>query len=313
MRLRDILAVFSQYSKDIALVESGITNDSNNRRVEGISRFRIAIQQIENTGAFKSEIEDIKNINRTIFITHDDSVALSKDISSRLNSLSIKLQNKLNIATAVLSAVLPVQDQNSISIKLPKINDLKDTAYISEKLGKIFDQLLVNDFIQGETRLQNFDTGSEWLEVVFNSAKAASVVVSVVYSVIYLHREYIKNKEALEVIRNRRISNDIYENLSKQLLDENGRLLEEQAAKIAFEAGAEKNNQEYISRVKFCINELNVLIDKGLKFFPSSTSPSEIKNKLPDFSKNNIEEMLPEIKKLPEKTLKSVTTEENKP
>ncbi|MCW5198720.1 hypothetical protein VU06_03110, partial [Desulfobulbus sp. F3] len=268
MRLRDILAVFSRYSKDIVLTESGITNDSNNRRVEGISRFRIAIQQIENTGAFKKELEDVKNINKTIFIAHDDSVALSKDISSKLISLSIQLHNKLNISATVLSAILPQQDQNSISIKLPKIHNLKELSNIFGKLDVIFEQLIVNDFVEGRVNLQNLDTGSEWLEVVFDSAKSIGVVVSVIYSVVRLQREYIRNKEFLEIARNKKITNDIYENLGRQLLEENKRLLEEQAKGIAAEAGAD-NEHEYIERVKYGIKELTDLIDKGLKFFPA--------------------------------------------
>ncbi|CAK8721173.1 MAG: hypothetical protein CDV28_14610 [Candidatus Electronema aureum] len=315
MRLRDILSVFSRCVDNIVLAESGITNDANNRLVAGIVSFRRAIQELEATGAFKEHIDDIRNINKTIFMTHEDSLVLSKDLCVRLVSLLSQLRNKVNIAVSVLSAVLPPQDQNSISIKLPKIHDLKELSNISERLDRIFDQLIVNDFVKGKVSLQNLDTGSEWLEVVFNSAKAAGVVASVVYSVIYLQGEYIKNQEAVEVVRNRRIANDIYEKLSNQLIEENKKQLDEQAIKIAKEAGAvpeDKDYHEYSQRVKFCITEIDELVKLGLKFFPASTSPNEIQRKLPDFSKNSIEEMLPDIKKLPEKTSESETTEDKK-
>ena len=312
MRLRDILAIFSKYSKDIIFAESGIQNDSNNKRIDGLFRFRLAIQQIENTGAFQREIEEIKNINKTIFITHDDYTVLNKDVCSKLISLSFQMQSRLNVSVSVLSAILPPQDPNSISIKLPQIQDLKELSSISEKIDKLFEQLIVNDFVKGKVSLQNLDTGSEWLEVVFNSAQAAGVIVSVIYSVIHLQREYIRNKEFLEIARNKKITNDIYQNLSNQFLEENKKLLEEQAKGIAAEAGA-GNDHEYPERVKYVIKELTDLIDKGLKFFPASTSPSEIQSKLPDFTKNSIEEMLPEVKMLSEKTSETVTTEESKP
>jgi hypothetical protein len=93
--------------------------------------------------------------------------------------------------------------------------------------------------------------------------------------------------------------------VSNDLLEQNKKLLEEKVNEIAAEAGAASNDHEYSARVKFCIDELNKLIDKGLKFFPSSKSPSEVENKLPDFSKNTIEEMLPDVKKIPEKTSES--------
>lgn len=313
MRLRDILDIFSVYCKDISLAVLGIANDGNNKKVIGISKFRTAIEQIEETGAFNKEIDDIRKLNEAVFLSPEDVIVLNKEISEKIISLVGQLQKKIEVSSSVLTAILPSQDHNSISIKLPKINRLKDLSELSERLDKVFDQLLVNDFVIGEAKLQNFDTGSEWIEIVFSSSKALGLVVSLIYAVIFLKREHIKNQELLEVVRNRKVTNDIYENLSKELLEKNRKLLlEEQAVQIADEAGA-KNNPEYIERVKFCINELNILIDKGLKFFPVSISPSEIQSKLPNFSRSNIEEMIPEMKKIPERTSESATTEESKP
>ncbi|MCI5225173.1 MAG: hypothetical protein D3918_00600 [Candidatus Electrothrix sp. AX2] len=299
MRLRDIISVFSEYFDDIALVASPV--DTNNKQVSGLPRFRLALQLFEDTGAFAQEIEAIKEF-KAIFLTTEDTVSLHAKECDRLVGLTNQLRNKANTAHLVLQAILHPQDLNSLSLKLPKINSLKDLSDISIKLDKIFDQLLVNDFVKGKTQLQNFDTGSEWLELVFNSTKAAGLVASVVYTALILKREHIKNQELLEVVRNRKIANDLYENLSNDLLEKHKKLLEDQVKEIAADAGADENDHEYLERIKFCIDELNQLIDKGLKFFPSSKSPSEVQSKLPDFSKNTIEEMLPDVKKLPEKT-----------
>lgn len=307
MRLRDILSVFSEYFEDIALVASPV--DTNNKQISGLPRFRLALQLFEDTGAFAQEIEAIKEF-KAIFLTIEDTVALPAKECDRLVSLTNQLRNKANTASQVLQAILHPQDLNSLSLKLPKINSLKELSDISIKLEKIFDQLLVNDFVKGGNQLQNFDTGSEWLEIVFNSTKAVGLVVSAVYAVLLLKREDIKNQELLEVVRNRRIANNLYENLSNDLLENHKKLLEGQVKEIAADAGADENDHEYLERIKFCIDELNQLIDKGLKFFPASKSPSEIQSKLPDFSKNTIEEMLPDVKKLPEKTSEDTAQQE---
>ena len=299
MRLRDILSVFSAYLPDIRIDIASI--DANNRQVSGVSRFRSALQALENTGAFEQEIETIKEF-KAICLTTEDTVALSATECNQLVNLTNQLLNKVSIADVVLQAILPPQDLNSLSLKLPKINSLKELSAISGKLDKIFDQLLVNDFVEGKASLQNFDTGSEWLEIVFNSTKAVGLFASVVYAALVVKREHIKNQELLEVVRNRKIANDLYENLGNSLSEHSKKLLEDQAKEIAADAGADENDHEYLERIKFCIDELNQLIDKGLKFFPASKSPSEIQSKLPDFSKNTIEEMLPDVKKLPEKT-----------
>ncbi|MCI5179229.1 MAG: hypothetical protein D3911_07890 [Candidatus Electrothrix sp. AW3_4] len=307
MRLRDIISVFSAYIPDIRFDTAKI--DNNNIQLRGVSRFRSALQALENTGVFEQEIETIKEF-KAICLTTEDTVALPLKEGHQLVNLTNQLQNKVSIADVVLRAILPPQDLNSLSLKLPKINSLKELSDLSAKLDKIFDQLLVNDFVKGKASLQNFDTGSEWLEIVFNSTKAVGLVASVVYAALVVKREHIKNQELLEVVRNRKITNDLYEDLSRSLSEDYKKLLEDQAKKIATDAGADENDHEYLGRIKFCIDELKQLIDKGLKFFPSSKSPSEIQSKLPDFSKNTIEEMLPDVKKLPEKTSENTAQQE---
>ncbi|MCW5212995.1 hypothetical protein VU04_08800 [Desulfobulbus sp. TB] len=307
MRLRDIISVFSDYLPDIRFDTVAI--DVHNKKVSGVSRFRSALQALENTGAFEREIETIKEF-KAICLTTEDTVALPAKECDQLVNLTNQLQNKVIIADVVLQAILPPQEVNSLSLKLPKINSLKELSVISSKLDNIFNQLLVNDFVKGKASLQNFDTGSEWLEIVFNSTKAVGLVASVVYAALVLKREHIKNQESLEVVRNRKIANDLYENLSNSLLEHHKRLLEDKAKEIAADAGADDNDHEYIERIKFCIDELNQLIDKGLKFFPSSKSPNEVQTKLPDFSKNKLEEMLPDVKKLPEKTSENPSQQE---
>lgn len=302
-----MISVFSAYLPDIRL--DAVKIDNNNHQISRASRFRSALQALENTGAFKQEITTIKEF-KAICLTTEDTVALPVNECNQLINLTNQLRNKVSIADVVLQAILPPQDLNSLSLKLPKINSLKELSDISIKLDKIFDQLLVNDFVKGRSQLQNFDTGSEWLEVVFNSTKAVGLVASVVYTVLFLKREHIKNQELLEVVRNRKITNDLYENLSNDLLEKHKRLLEDQVKEIAVYAGADDNDHEYLGRIKFCIDELNQLIDKGLKFFPASKSPSEVQSKLPDFSKNTIEEMLPDVKKLPEKTSENTAQQE---
>jgi len=301
MRLRDIIQILDEYSKDVSLTVSGIPNDNSNRKVVGVRSLKVAIHSIEKTGVFDKEISELKEIEG-LFKSTQDSVALPVRECDKAVKWLGNFRRKINVVNTVLNSILPEQDKNSICLKLPKINNLKELSNVASKLDKIFDQMLVNPYIEGETKLQNFDTGSEWIEVVFNTGKALGVVVSVIYASILLKREHIKNQELLEVVKNRKITNDIYQNLSEELLNKSRQMLDEEAIKIANQAGVKDSDKEYSRRIKYCINEISELIDKGLKFFPSSKSPSEIETKLPDFSKNSVEEMLSDVKRLPEET-----------
>lgn len=204
----------------------------------------------------------------------------------------------MGVFDSVIQQVLQEQNENSLSIRLPDTRSLAELSDIFSKLDKIFNQLLVNEKIQGEATLQNFDTGSEWIEILFDSVKAAYIISTLAYIVILMKREEIKNQELLEVVRNRRITNDLIEKLSQQTLAQSSKLINAKMSEFIQEAGIDKEDNEYLERYKLCVSILNELIDKGLKFFSSTKSPNAIKSVLPDFSKDDIKEMLPEILKI---------------
>ena len=296
MRLRDIQNTLQENIRNLQLQITGI--DPHNQKINGIVKFLESFKHIEKTGIFKADIQKIKETESVLF-AKIDSITLPKKESDKLNGHIQSLRNKINVLNTVLSELLPKQEEKTLSIKSPPINDLKELSSVSEQLDKIFDQLIVNDHVQGKSKLQNFDTGSEWIEIIFNTTKALGIIVSVIYSVIF-KRENIKNQELLQVVRNREITNDLYESFGKQLQQQTDNLLRGQVQHIMEEAGADADDHEYSERIKYCINETAELIDKGLQFFPSTQSPNDIKNKLPDFSKSKIEEMLPKVKELPD-------------
>lgn len=299
MRLRDLQSKMKEVRRNLQFDISPMKEDDSRYVVTGLVGFRYAMENLEKLGIYKSYFIQIKEIES--FVSEiGDTCTLSYEEARVFRFIGKQIITTTNEIIILIAGVLPEQDPNSLSLKLPKINDLKELAQISEKLDIIFEQIIVNDFVKGETSLQNFDTGPEWIEIVFNSAKAAGIITSIVYASILLKIEQIKNKELLEVVKNRRIDNNIYESLSSELLEKNKQLLDSQTNDIAREAGAKEGDRKYCEKIKYSIDEISKLIDKGLQFFPSSKYPSEIVTKLPDFSKNSLEEMLPEVKKLPE-------------
>jgi hypothetical protein len=104
----------------------------------------------------------------------------------------------------------------------------------------------------------------------------------------------------LEIVRNRKITNDMMENLNDQLSESLKKTLDSQAQEVMMKAGAPDTDKEYFERVKYCIKEISSLIDKGLQFFPSSVTPTEVKSVFPDFTRSNPGEMIPEMKEITE-------------
>jgi len=297
MRLRDIVNVIDENMNVLQHRLASIATDSNQLRLDNVFNIRNSVERISGTGAFDSEISQIKEFE-TLLLSNTDSIILPKPEANELSNTIIRLANRMGVFNSVAKQILPEQNENSLSIRLPDTPRLAELSDIFSKLDKIFNQLLVNEKIQGEATLQNFDTGSEWIEILFNSVKAVFIISTLAYTVILVKREEIKNQELLEVVRNRRITNDLIERLSQEILAQSNKLINAKMSEFIQEAGIDKKDNEYLERYKHCVSILTELIDKGLKFFPSTKSPNDIKSVLPDFSKDDIKEMLPEILKI---------------
>ncbi|NOQ31972.1 MAG: hypothetical protein GQ570_12710 [Helicobacteraceae bacterium] len=301
MRLRDIQNRINENINNLIVGKKSITKDNQNLKIDGLSQFKISFIKIEDIKIFEKDIKELRE-TEAIFLTNESSISLptneANTFVARLNSFKIKLTT----FGEGISSIIPIQSENSISIKLPKINDLKELVDTSMKLDTIFNQLLVNDYETSEAKLQNFDTGSEWYEILFTSATGLWLFTKVIHAVILLQREYIKNKDMQENVRLESITNHAYETILSQMQElakqEINNIKDEQAEEILSKVGTtKKENNDYFNRVKHVIDETSKLIDKGMVFFPSSTATQEVKDTLPDFTKD-LENMLPELKKL---------------
>ena len=297
MRLRDIVNVIDENIDALQHQLLSIPSDPNQLRLDNVFNIRKSVERISGTGVFDLEIIQIKEFE-TLLLSNTDSIILPKREATELSNSLLALVNRMNVFNSVVIEVLPEQNENSLSIRLPDTRSLAELSDIFSKLDKIFNQLLVNERIKGGATLQNFDTGSEWIEILFNSVKAVYLISTLAYIVIFIKREEIKNQELLEVVRNRKITNDLIERLSEEMLAQSSKLIDDKMSEFIQEAGIDKKDNEYFERYKNCVSILTELIDKGLKFFPSTKSPNDIKSILPDFSKDDIKEMLPEILKI---------------
>lgn len=301
MRLRDIQNRINENIDNLIVGQKPMNQDNLNLKIDGLGKFKISFKKIKFIKMFEKDIKQLRE-TEAIFLTSEDSIALPKNEANafvaRLNNFKIKLTT----FNEGISSIIPMQSENSISIKLPKINDLKELIDTSSKLDKIFNQLLVNDYESSEAKLQNFDTGSEWYEILFTSATGLWLFTKVIHAVILMRREHIKNKDLQENVRLKSITNNAYEDLLSRMQElsknEIDAIKDEQINEIMIKVGTtQKDDNEYYNRVKFAIDETSKLIDKGMEFFPSSTATQEVKDTLPDFTKD-LENMLPELKKL---------------
>jgi len=297
MRLRDIQNILEVTISDIKISISGIGGDPNNMRIGDLVDFRRAIDTLRKTNIFEKNLSQISQFQSVLESAEDLLVFPKIDSQKLLGHVNALKQKAIGINEA-LSELLPIQSDKTLSIKLPPIKDFSQLSKISERLDKLFDQLFSPISLKGKIEVQNFDTGSEWVEVVFESTKALSILASVAFAAIHIKRERLKNDNLREDIRRKNLSNNLYETLSKELDSELKSNLSQNAIEIAKEACDNPPDHEYTERVKYCINEMKDLVDSGMRLFLTKDAEPGIQSRFPDFSKPLIEQMIPEIKKI---------------
>lgn len=300
MRLRDIYQLINEHAIKLDIGHADLKNQPKIVKLTNIQQVIHALKTLETTGILKSKFEKIKSIE-AFYLSPHESISFPRAQAEHLIQNITNLRQELMVIRTIIPEIIPSQNELSLSIKLPTIDDLDELSGIIKKLDTVFKQLLVNKYVKGHVKLQNFDTGSNWIEVLMSSLTALNIIAYIIYIAIQLKREQIKNKELIEVARNRKITNDMLENLNKQLCSNLNTFSDNYIKSVMKRAGAPDNDKEYFERIKYCINEITSLIDKGFQFFPASKSPNEIKSVFPDFSKSGFDEMLPKLEEIPEK------------
>jgi hypothetical protein len=161
MRLRVIYEILQLHKRDLIL---SATSEGHSFRAGGIQRVSKAVREIEKTGVLKNELERIASIP-FISETPLDSIVLDPQTWSVIHDAVTDLKNKAFVLCEALNDLLTQEFEDSISFKIPDNSQFSDVSKIIDKLNKILEQSLVNDYIKGEIKFQGFESGSSWIKL----------------------------------------------------------------------------------------------------------------------------------------------------
>lgn len=299
MRLREIQQVLK---KNIDLLKFEVASLSNNNaKATNIQITINAIDEIEQTGLFPGIIKELKTIEE-IYLTSYDELTVPSAVAEKFKQRITTLKQNSFIVFQGLEDVLGKQHEYAVNIKLPQIHDLNGLQNIVSELDKIFNQLLVNEYVKGKITLDSFDTGSFWLGFIIEGLIALTLFASFIQLVMSIKAKKLQDDRFIEETKTRQISNELRQELSNQLLQQTQLLRKQQIRQMIKDGGISDKDHEYQKRIDHCIDLMMQLIDKGVQVVPSLNAPDDVKSKFPDFLKP-LEMALPLLRKeLPEKT-----------
>jgi hypothetical protein len=258
------------------------TQKGNYYIVDGIPILIDSIQKLESFPYLNREIQELKGFDSIYYISNDKAsieVSLYNSFSSTANTLINKIQSSISI----ISTLIEKEKENELSIKLAEYRTLDELIIDLQKIEKIISQSIL-PLTNSQYIIDGFDVGSKWINIVLSTSLSLSLLAGIVWSGCVIRNKKLEGDILVEKVKSMEVKNESLEDLrnaNKIALD---LLLKTEAENLYSQIDVKKKNNEDIVRLQYCINEMSILIDKGVEFYPKLDSTEDVKNLFPDYS-----------------------------
>jgi hypothetical protein len=247
-------------------------------------KFKQAVNEIKQLNIFDSEINNIEK--QKFFLREGDNIELASSEARIFTSQVKQLLEAVQLLYKTLDKVIiqnEKNDQNSIFIKLPVVNDLAELTAEIEIFNKILLLTILDPKIGGQILLETVEPGSVWLKINLGVASAVTLIGSLTWSSAVVYKKYQEGKLMEELVNQQKLENKNRENIinaTKVLTDF---VIQAEAQNIynSYYQDGEVDNEQ-IERIKVSIKMLSEEIHKGAEINPSLTAPEDVTNLFPD-------------------------------
>jgi hypothetical protein len=286
MKIKELKANLSKIKEALNFKYEEIKQSTSQNTINTISvfsnliSFRNGINAIESTGLLKNEIAQIKTSG--IFSTAKDELTINVN---EARGIRVPMDSLVKIVIALnqsLAEITGTTRDNSISVKLPNVNDFDDLAKTSSIFHTILTQSIINDEIKGQVKIDSVENGSIWLDIYLGSAPALALVGGLAWSAAVVYKKIQEGRIIEEHVKSLKIKNESLmeiKDAQKKAID---LMIEAEANQLYSENFKTADNHEQIERLKHSIKLLSEQIDKGAEIHPALNTPENVTNLFPD-------------------------------
>ena len=297
MRLKKIKQILDEVIPDLEIKIGQVTiNAIKYTRIENLKPLRKSILKLIGNNIFFDQAQNL--LNSEIMQFAEDGINLEPHVAKKLIEEIEALKKAAFELKKILGYLVGPTKENSIFLKLSEIKDLNDLSESANNFHKAFSQIIFDEEIGGQIKIEDVENGSIWVEIFVGSVKAVSIIGAIAYSAALAYREIQKGRYISETRRTKKIQNDQLEalvNAQKLLLDH---LIDAEAQNINAEFFS-SDNPERVERIKLSISLLSNEINKGAEIKPALNTAEEVAKFFTDFK--NLLGLVSRIKEIPDK------------
>lgn len=315
MRLRDYQNLLEDSINSLKQLSMTIIQNnanvgrSHDVKVFGLVAFNNTISKLEKTNLFDKIIKNIRSLE--YFNRAENDIVVRQNEYDNLNNYRQQLLTQIENLKNTIDNILPEENSESINLKLPEYKTFEEYNNLFKLLKIVFAPF---DLLQVTTDLNNFETGSKWINISFNKPSKEDLKTITIFILLFfnmanssldLRNKYLEGEKSIAYIK--QYENQVSEQERKKLLEafeilqktDNSKYeqyKEEIIKKILINSGiklSEEKENEIMPRIGSSLEIMGKLMDEGMEIVPALNAPDEIKT-----LSTNFNEKLDEHKKL---------------
>lgn len=274
--------------------------NSDSVELIGFQRSIKAVNNLNDLNFLENEIKELSQLENIYYDKSiNDRIKVDNNSYNSFNNLITVIKNKCTATLEAFDQAIPDQQEYSISVRLPDYKNLDQLSKFFSKLNNSLEQAIVNDKINGNITIQNFDSGSLWVELLLGGALALKFVGALTHTAAVVRNKTYQYKILEQQARTLVIKNDTLEDLQKGLSKSIDVLVEAETKNLLDQESIEYN-PEYLEKMKYSVKTLAELINEGTRIHPSYLAEQETTKHFPDFS--NIDQIESTIRQIESNT-----------
>lgn len=257
--------------------------------LNGTQKVIKAVEELKQLNFLTTEINELMSLENIYYSKSEkDEIRVDHPSARKFKEIVSEIYTKSIAVLDAIDQAIPNQKENSISIKLPDYSDLDQLQKFFNKLNNSLDKALKIEQIKGSVTIQNFDSGSLWVELVINGGtKAISFVGSLTYAAVVLSKKVKENKLMQANIDSLNIRNESMKDLQSALKKQIDAITEAETKNLLGEQKIQCDNED-LERMKHSVKTLAELITEGTQIKHALNAPEEVAENFPDFSNINL-------------------------
>ncbi|EGG93232.1 hypothetical protein IMCC1989_1544 [gamma proteobacterium IMCC1989] len=301
MRLKEIQKILS----DINFKESKLKVDYQDNSLKNIKEYKVFLDVVSSIPIYNEEIDWLSQSE--IYSTSQDILYLERLQVRELYLAADYITTSASSLFKVLGKLLPDSSEDSINIKLPEPTDLDSLVKTMAIVQKSLSQVVLHNDIDGAVKINNWEHGSFWVELILGTQAAVALVSSIAWSAAVVCKKYKENEILEETIRSLKIKNESLDDVLNGQKEMTKTLIESEANQVVNQHYTE-GGPEQIRRVEASIKAFAKLIQEGAEVHPTLMAPEKVQNLFPNY--NKIESITSRMKLLEQESPTDITSDD---